>query len=148
MKTFITNRKAHFNFELLETLEAGISLLGTEVKSLRLGRGSLDGSYVIIRGNEAFLVNASIPPFQEANAPKSFDKERPRKLLLSKKEIAELEVQSENQGLTIVPLKLYNNGRYLKLSIAVARGKKKHDKRESIKARDSKRDLDRELRHS
>ena len=147
MSTYSTHKRARFDFEILTTYEAGISLMGTETKSVRNGQGKLEGGYVIIRGKEAFLVGISIPAFQKANAKKSYDSERPRKLLLNKKEIAELEQKSEIEGLTIVPLKLYNKGRYIKLEIAVARGKKKHDKRESIKARDTKRDIDRELRY-
>lgn len=143
----VSHKRAHFDFEILETFEAGISLLGTEVKSLRNGQGKLEGAHVIIRGREAFLVGASIPAFQKANAEKSYDPERPRKLLLTQKEIAELDVKSERQGLTIVPIKLYNKGSKLKLEIAIARGKKKHDKRESIKKRDTDRDVAREVKY-
>jgi SsrA-binding protein len=142
----VTNKRVHFDFEILETYEAGISLLGTEVKSLRNNQGKLEGSHVIVRGGEAFLVSASIPAFQKANVSKSYDPERPRKLLLTKKEITVLEQKSEKQGLTIVPIKLYNRNSKLKLEIALARGKKKHDKRQSIKERDTQRDVARELR--
>ena len=145
MANLISHKRASFDFELLETFEAGISLLGTEVKSIRGGQGKLEGAYVIIRGKEAFLVGASIPAFQKKNVSASYDAERPRKLLLTQKEIAELELKSEKQGLTIVPLKLYNKGRNLKLEIAIARGKKKQDKRESIKERDVKRDVKRDI---
>lgn len=147
MKSTVSNKRAHFDFEILETFEAGISLLGTEVKSLRNGQGKLEGAHVIIRGGEAFLVGASIPAFQKANAAKSYDPERARKLLLTQKEIAELDVKSERQGLTIVPIKLYNKNSKLKLEIAIARGKKKHDKRQSIKERDTKRDIAREVKY-
>lgn len=147
MATYITHKRAGFDYELLDTYEAGISLLGTEVKSIRQNHGKLEGAYVIIRGGEAFLVGASIPPFQKANAPHDYDPERPRTLLLTEKEIAELEQKSEKQGLTIVPIKLYSKRNKLKLQIAVARGKKKYDKRESIKARDTKRDIARELKY-
>jgi SsrA-binding protein len=146
MATYISHRRASFDFELLEMLEAGISLLGTEVKSIRTGHGKLEGAYVIIRGKEAFLVGASIPAFQKKNVDASYDPERPRKLLLTQKELTELEQKSEKQGLTIVPLKLYNKGTKLKLEIAIARGKKKQDKRQSIKERDTNRDIARELR--
>lgn len=147
MANLISHKRASFDFELLETFEAGISLLGTEVKSIRGGQGKLEGAYVIIRGKEAFLVGASIPAFQKKNVSAGYDAERPRKLLLTQKEIAELELKSEKQGLTIVPLKLYNKGRNLKLAIAIARGKKKQDKRESIKERDVKRDIAREFKY-
>lgn len=142
----VENKRASFDYELLDIYEAGVSLLGTEVKSVRKGQGKLEGAHVVIRGNEAFLVGASIPAFQEANAPRSYDPTRTRKLLLTMKEIMELDVKSEKQGLTIVPLKWYNKNRKLKLAIAVARGKKKQDKRESIKARDTKRDIARILK--
>ncbi len=146
MSAYITNKKAHFNFEILETFEAGVVLYGYEVKAIRAGRGKLEGGHVVIRGGEAFLVGISISHYQEANTPKRYDMERARKLLLSKKELAHLEVKGEQAGLTLVPLKLYNNGRKIKLELALARGKKKADKRESIKKRDTKRDIDRILK--
>ena len=148
MTTYITNRKAGFDFEFLDKFEAGISLLGTEVKSIRKGQGKLDGAYVVIRDGAALLVGASIPPFQVANAKEDYDPERPRQLLLSQKELDHLEKASEKQGLTIVPIRLYNNKRLLKLEIALARGKKQFDKRETIKARDVARDLKRELKYN
>ena len=146
MTTYVQHKRARFDFEILDTFEAGISLLGTEVKSVRNGQGKLDGAYVVIRGGEAFLVGASIPAFQKKNVSPSYDAERPRKLLLTQKELAELEQKSEKQGLTIVPIKLYNSKSKLKLEIAIARGKKKHDKRQSIQAHDVKRDVEREVK--
>jgi SsrA-binding protein len=142
----ITNRRARFDFEILDTFEAGISLLGTEVKSLRGGQGKLEGAYVVIRGGEAFLVGASIPAFQKKNVDPSYDTERARTLLLTQKELTELEQKSEKQGLTIVPLSLYNKGSLLKLEIAIARGKKKADKRQSIMKRETDRNIRRELK--
>lgn len=146
MSALVSHKRVTFDFEILETFEAGVSLLGTEVKSLRNGQGKLDGAHVVIRGNEAFLTGASIPAFQSANA-KAYDSERTRKLLLTTKEIRELEQKSEKQGLTIVPIKWYNKGSKLKLQIAIARGKKKQDKRQSIKARDTMRDVQREVKY-
>jgi SsrA-binding protein len=146
MSALISHKRVTFDFEILDTFEAGVSLLGTEVKSVRNGQGKLEGAYVIIRGKEAFLVGASIPAFQKKNVSASYDPERPRKLLLTKKELAELELKSEKQGLTIVPIKLYNKGSKLKLELAIAKGKKKQDKRQSIKERDTNRDIARELR--
>lgn len=146
MKAYIQNRKAHFNFEILETFEAGLVLQGFEAKSIRAGKGKLEGAHVIIRGGEAFLVGTSISPYQPANTPKNYDPERTRKLLLSKKELAHIEQQTEKAGLTGVPIKLYNAGRKIKLEFALARGKKKFDKRETLKARDTKRDIDRTLK--
>jgi SsrA-binding protein len=142
----VKNKKAYFDFEILDTLEAGISLLGTEVKSIRGGQGKLEGAHVVIRGGEAFLVGASIPSFQRTNTAPDYDPERTRTLLLSKKQLHELYTHSEQKGLTIVPISLYNNNRHIKLEIGLARGKKKHDKRETIKQRDTERELRRSLK--
>ena len=146
MNDLVKNKRAGFNFELLERYEAGVELLGTEVKSIRKGQGKLEGSHVVVRGGEAYLVGASIPPFQKANAPKDYEPERVRRLLLKNKEITELFTESEKKGLTVVPIRWYNKGRVLKIEIAVGRGKKKHDKRDSIKSRDTKREIDRTLK--
>ena len=121
-------------------------MFGFEVKSLRAGRGSLKGSRVIARGGEAYLVGASIPPWQIANAPKSYDPERTRRLLLSKKEIARISSAEGEKGLTTVPIRVYNKSRKLKLAIAIARGKKKEDKRHIIRAREEKRRIERTLK--
>ncbi len=142
----ISHKRARYDYDILDTYEAGISLFGTEVKSLRGGQGKLDGAYVVMRGGEALLVGASIPPFQQKNAPGDYDPERARTLLLTAKQLVELEQKSEKQGLTIVPLSLYNKGRLLKLEIAVARGKKKTDKRQSIMKRETDRNIRRELK--
>lgn len=147
MANLITNKKARFDYDILDTFEAGLVLAGYEVKALQLGRGKLDGAHVLIRGGEAYLVNAAIQPYQPANMPKDYEPEQPRKLLLNKKELAELEQKSEQAGLTIVPIRLYNAGRKLKLEIGIGRGKKKHDKRETLKKRDTKRAIDRILKN-
>lgn len=147
MASYVYNRKAKFNYEFLDTFEAGLVLFGYEAKSIRAGKAKLEGAHVLIRGGEAFLVGASIAPFQPKNTPKEYDPERARVLLLNQKQLAELEVKSEQQGLTIVPISLYNKAGIIKLEIALARGKKKVDKRETIKARDSKRDIERTLKH-
>lgn len=144
MANYAENRKAHFNYEILEKYEGGIELSGSEVKSIRAGRMSLEGAFVIVRGGEVFLINANIPPYQAKNAPPDFDELRNRKILLTKKEIAELVDTEKNKSLTIVPLSLYNKDRKIKISIALAKGKKKYDKRETIK----KRETDREIRRS
>ncbi len=146
MTVYIRNKKARFNYEILDKFEAGMSLLGNEVKSMKAKHGSLDGAHIIVRGNEIFLVGANIPPYQPANTPKDYDPERPRKLLLTKKEIAELTILESKRGLTIVPISVYNKGNKLKLEFGVARGKKKYDKRETIKKRDTERDLGRSLK--
>jgi SsrA-binding protein len=146
MSTFIKNRKATFDFEHLDIFEAGAVLTGYEVKSIRAGKGKLEGAYVMIVNSEAFLLGASISPFQVANTPKSYDPEQPRKLLLSKKQLAKLEVETRANRLTIVPISWYGLGGKIKLKVALARGKKKTDKREAIKKRDNKREIDRTLK--
>ncbi|MEK9167762.1 MAG: SsrA-binding protein SmpB, partial [Patescibacteria group bacterium] len=135
----IHNKKAGFNYEFLEKHEAGIKLLGFEVKALKNGQGSLEGAYVIVRGEEAFVVGMQIPPYQPANTPKNYDPMRPRKLLLAKKEIRALAGIEDKKGLTIVPVSVYNKKQKIKVEIAVGRGKKQYDKRESIKKKDTER---------
>ena len=145
MSALIENKKARLRFEVLETYTAGLELHGFEVKSLRAKLGSLEGSRVIVRGAEAFVVGMTIPPFQVANAPKSYDPERPRRLLLSKKEIVELLDAESKKGLTVIPLEVYNN-RYLKMAVAIVRGKGKADRREDLKRLEAKKEADRALR--
>jgi len=147
MATLIENKKVRFNYEIMEEFEAGVELTGSEVKSLRYKKASLEGAYISVRGGEAFLLGATIAPYQPKNIDKSYDKERPRKLLLTKKEIGILSGHEQKRGLTIVPISLYNKGRNLKLRIAVVRGKKKFDKRETIKKRDTERELRRSLKY-
>ncbi|KKW20422.1 MAG: SsrA-binding protein [Candidatus Adlerbacteria bacterium GW2011_GWC1_50_9] len=142
----VENKNVGFDYSILEEIEAGLELLGFEVKSLRAGRGSLKGARVVARGGEAYLVGASIPAWQIANAPKSYDPERTRRLLLSKKEIAHVSSAEGEKRLTIVPLRVYNKNRKLKLAIAIARGKKKEDKRHTIRAREEKRRMERTLK--
>ncbi len=141
-------KKARITFAPVETFSAGLELMGGEVKALRDKRGSLDGSRVIIRGGEAYLVGMTIPPYQATNALGGYDSERPRRLLLAKKEIAHLAAEEAKKGLTIVPLEVYTVGRLLKARIAVARGKGKADRREDIKKRDALRDASRELKRN
>lgn len=142
----VENKKVRLNYEILETYPAGIELFGFEVKSLRNGEGSLDGAHVTVRGGEAYLLNATIPAYQQKNAPKDYDPTRNRKLLLSKKELNHLSGLESKKGLTIVPISVYNKGKFLKVDIAVVRGKKKFDKRETLKLRDAKRDIERTLK--
>jgi len=143
---YAENRKARFNYEFLEKYETGIELLGTEVKSVRGGSMSLEGAFVIVRGGEAFLINANIPPFQPKNAPADYDPLRNRKILLTKKEITELTGNEKNKSLTIVPISVYNKNRKIKLEIALSKGKKKFDKRENIKKRETDREIRREYK--
>jgi len=140
MVTYINNRKAHFNYSIEETFEAGLELMGFEVKAIKKGMGNINAAFCIIRGGEAFIIGMSIPPYQPNNNMLDYDPERNRRLLLSKKDIKYLADKDGIKGLTLIPLSLYSKGRLIKASIAVARGKKVFDKREAIK----KRDLDRE----
>ncbi|MFZ2886992.1 MAG: SsrA-binding protein SmpB [Minisyncoccia bacterium] len=142
----IRNDRIGFDYTILEEIEAGIELLGLEVKSLRAGQGSLKGARVVARGGEAYLVGATIPAWQVANAPKDYDAMRTRRLLLNKKEIAHVSAAEGQEGLTIVPVSVYNSGHKLKLSIGIARGKKKADKRQDIKKRDDERRIRRSLK--
>lgn len=145
--SYILNKKAKFNYEILETLEAGIELTGSEVKSVKNKQGNIDASYAIIRGGEAFLIGADIPPFQGSNVPSGYDRMRNRKLLLSKKEIRELAEREQSKGLTLVPVSLYNKGVKIKVELGIVKGKKKQDKRETIKKRESDRDIERTLKN-
>ncbi len=147
MTTYAKHKKAHFDYEILNTYEAGIVLTGNEAKSIRNNRAKLEGAFVVIRGSEAFVVGMQIPAFQPANAPKNYEVDQTRKLLLSKKEIAELDQKTNTERLTAVPIKLYNKNRKIKLEVALARGKKQHDKRETIKNRDNKREIERTLKN-
>ncbi|MES2436563.1 MAG: SsrA-binding protein SmpB [Patescibacteria group bacterium] len=143
VSTLIHNRKVHFTYEILERFEAGIVLSGQEVKSLRKGQGSLEGSYIIIRGGEAYIMHMQIPPYQVGNVD-DYDPLQNRKLLLTRNEIAKL--AGLVKGLTIVPITVYNKGHKIKVEIATVRGKKQFDKRESIKKRDTERQIRREYK--
>lgn len=138
----ITNKKAFFDYEITERFEAGISLIGAEVKAIRLGHADLTGSFVKIIGSEAYLVNAKIFPYQYGR-PENYDERRTRKLLLHKKEIIFLKSKTEGSNLSIVPLSLYTTKTFIKVELALGKGKKKFDKKEAKK----KKDLDREVEH-
>ncbi|MEZ4211220.1 MAG: SsrA-binding protein SmpB [Candidatus Paceibacterota bacterium] len=142
------NKKASFNYEILEKYTGGLSLFGFEVKTIKkqLG-GSISEAYVKIQGDEVILVGAHIPPYQPGNTPDDYNPYRERKILLKRKEIEELKKKVKESNLTIVPISLYNKGRYVKIDIALARGKKNIDKRQSIKKRDIERDLGRRLKN-
>lgn len=144
--SLIYNKKINVDYEILETFEAGIELLGQEVKSLRGNQGSLLGAHITVRGGEVFLIASNIPPYQVKNTPVDYDPKRNRRLLLSKKEIGQLASLESKKGLTIVPISMYNKGKKIKVQIAVVRGKKKFDKREDIKKRDTDRDIRREFK--
>lgn len=138
-KPIATNRKAFHDYFILQKVEAGIALTGTEVKSLRAGRANLKDSYVGFEGGEAFLLSAHISPYEQGNI-QNHDPERKRKLLLHRREIDRLQGQVIEKGLTIVPLRLYFKGGKVKVEIAVVRGKKQYDKRETEKRREADRE--------
>ncbi len=140
IKIIADNRKAHFNYEILERWEAGLVLKGTEVKSLRNGRANLKDAYARIHNGEVFIYQLHISPYNFAYYD-NHDPLRPRKLLLHKREIKKLYGKMNEKGFSVVPLKLYFVNGKAKLTIALARGKRKYDKRESIKRRDTERDL-------
>jgi SsrA-binding protein len=140
------NKKAYHNFELVDKYEAGMLLLGTEVKSLRAAQGNLDGSYARIIGNECWLVGATIAQYKQAGE-NNHEPTRKRKLLLHKTEIHRLRTKLEQRGFTLVPLRIYFSGRGLaKIELALARGKRQYDKRRKIAEREQKRDLNRDMK--
>ena len=143
----IEHKKARLNFEVLEEFEAGIELYGFEVKALRGKQGKLEGSHAIIRGGEAYIVGMSIPPYQPGNTPESYDPARSRRLLLTKKELAQLAGSERQKGLTLVPLRVYTKGKKLKVALALARGRKQYDKRAVLKKREAAREIDRTLKN-
>lgn len=139
---YVRNKKASFDYSFEKTIESGIELLGTEVKSVKANHGSLNGAYVQVVAGELYLLGSHIPAWQEKNAGTVYDPYRTRKLLVHKKELFELLKALSTKGLTVVPISLYNKGSLIKAQIAIAKGKKNFDKRETLKARD----LDREVR--
>jgi SsrA-binding protein len=140
------NKKAYRNFEIVEKYEAGLGLLGTEVKSLRAGGGDLSGSYARIQNEECWLVGAGIAQYQQAGA-RQHDPTRKRKLLLHKSEIRKIRIKLEQRGFTLVPLRIYFNNKGLaKVELALAKGKRQYDKRQAITNRDQKRDIDRSMK--
>lgn len=142
MSILAENKKARFDYEVLDALEAGLVLSGQETKSAKAGQMSIKGSFVTFHNNDAYLTNAHVSKYKQAGPQPNFDPARSRKLLLHKKEIDYLRGKSLEKGLTIIPLKVYTKSRFIKIEVAVARGKHKYDKREAIK----KRELDRQIR--
>jgi len=145
MKVLAENKKARFDYEIQDKFEAGMILTGQEVKSIRTGKISLKGSYVVLRGKEPYLIGANIPPYQPKNAPADYDPERVRKLLLNKSEINQLIGKTKERGLTLIPLKVYTKYAKIKLEFGIGKGKRKADKRESIKKREIERTIKKEL---
>ena len=144
MKILAENKKAYYNYEILEKFEAGIALIGQEVKSLKTRGVNLAGNYVILKNSEVFWVGANIHPYQPKNAPSNYNPERSRKLLLKKSEIKYLIGKSKQKGLTMIPLKVYTKRGKIKIEFALVKGKKRADKRELIK----KREIEREIRRT
>lgn len=148
MSDLAVNRRATFDYEILETFEAGLSLIGTEAKSIRAGRANLAGAFVVLRGGEAFLVNADIPPYQNANAPSGYDPARARRLLLHRRELNTLIGAAKQKGLTLVAIRLYTKGPRIKLAFGLCRRKKPHDRRERIREREDRKNISRAMRNS
>ena len=146
MAVLSENRKAKFDFEILEPFEAGIELLGHEVKAIKTHKMSLEGSYIFPRRGELWLVGATISPYQPANTPKDYEPTRERKLLLHKKEIDYVLGKFSTKGLTILPIRVYTKGNRIKVELAIARKFKQHDKRERIKERSEGRNIERTLK--
>ncbi len=144
---FAENRKAKFNYQIVDRFEAGIQLSGQEVKAIRAGKVNLDSTFAIVRGGEIFLIGTQIQPFQEKNAGGGYDKERTRKLLIKKAEIKKLEKILHEQKLTLIGTMLYNKGRNIKIEIALGKGKKEFDKRETIKRRDVDKEINRLMKN-
>jgi SsrA-binding protein len=145
MKVYSENKKAGFDYEILERFEAGLVLFGQEVKSIKTGHINLAGAYVALRGEEPFLVGVKVPPYQPNNAGADFGEERERKVLLNKKEINYLIGKTKVKGFALIPLKIYDNNGRIKLEFGLAKGKRKYDKKEKIKKRDVERETNREL---
>ena len=141
VKALSENRKARFDYEIKETIEAGIELRGFEVKSVKLGRMGIVGSNVIVRGGEAWLVNSQIPPYQQNNTPAGYDPSRTRRLLLHKKEIAHLVGSVKEKTVSLIPLRVVVKNGIVKLEIGLGRSRKKHDKRELLKKRATIREM-------
>lgn len=145
VKILAENKKAYFDYEIFEKFEAGISLLGQEVKSIRARMVNLEGTFVILKGNEAFWVGAKIPPWQPANAP-GYREERDRKLLLRKSEITALFGRVKQKGLTLIPLRIYTKGKWIKMEIGLAKKRKKVSKKEILKKRAIEMEIKRTLK--
>ena len=146
MKLLSENKKAYYNYQILEKFEAGVSLIGQEVKSIKTRGTSLAGSYITVRDEEIYWIGAKIPAYQPKNAPSDYDPERSRKLLLKKSEIKYLIGKSKQKSLTLIPLKVYTKKGKIKIEFGIARGKKKFDKRELIKKRETEREIEKTLK--
>ena len=144
--TVAVNRKARHDYHIEESYEAGIVLTGSEIKSVRAGRVNLRGSYARVQNDEVYLHEAHISPYEQSGTHFNHEPKRPRKLLLTRREISRLLGRVQEKGLTLVPLRVYFRGRYAKLELGVARGKKQYDKREDIAKRDAQREISRAMK--
>ncbi len=146
MANLAENRRACFDYEILDTYEAGIELKGFEVKAIKAGKASVVGAFAVPRGTEMWLINMSIPPYQSGNVPQDYKPDRERRLLLKQSEIAEMVGKSKERGLTMVALRVYNKGNLLKIELGLGRGKRGPDKRESIRKRETGREIARNFK--
>ena len=146
MKTITENRKIQYDYEILEKYKAGIVLLGQEVKSIKLGRINISGAFVVLKGEEPYLLGANVPAYQPKNTPRDYEPERSRKLLLTKEEIKKLLGLSEQKGLTLKPISVYTEAGKIKIEFGLLKPKKKFDKREKIKKRETEREIERALK--
>jgi len=146
MSELVSNRKARYDYQILDTLEAGMELVGTEVKSLRQHGGSMQDAYATIDNDELWLYNLSIAPYLSGHISMQHEERRKRRLLVHKKEIKHLKKLTQEKGSTIIPLSIYTKGSYIKIQIAVAKGKKQYDKRQAIKKREETKSIERIMR--
>lgn len=146
-KIIATNRKALRDYEIIDKREAGIELLGSEVKSLRAGKINISDSYAVVEGGQVFLVNLHISPYESSSGQSSHDPYRKRRLLLHKREIKRLFGMTAEKGFTLVPLRFYFKGPYVKVELATARGRRKYDKRDIIAKKEAQRDMERAQKH-
>jgi SsrA-binding protein len=148
MPVYTVNKKARHDYEILETIEGGLVLTGAEVKSVRSGQVNLKGAYVVFNGSEASLLNAHISPYKFAAKVDGYDPTASRRILLHKKELLSLQQKTQEKGLTLVPLSIYTKARYIKIEIALVKGKKQYDKRRDIKERELKRETSRAIKNT
>lgn len=146
MKILAENKRARFNYEIVERFQAGVVLTGQEVKSIKMSRINLAGSFVALKGEEIFLIGANVPPYQPKNAPPDYNPQRSRKLLLQKAEIKKIIGKALQKGLTMAPLLVYTQKGKVKVDFAIVKGRKKTDKREKIKKRETDREIERALK--
>ncbi len=148
MPTLANNKQVHFDYEILETIEAGLVLTGQEAKSVKAGHMNLKGAFVTFHGSEALLTNAHISKYPQAGPLPDYDPTRSRRLLIHKREIERLRGKLQEKGLTIVPTEVYTKNRFIKVKIGIARGKHLYDKRQTLKKRDAEREIRRTLKNS